>query len=181
MNSFLLFHSKSLMYLSVTCFISLSPPLAKSLLWLAVMLMLDYAAVICAVVIDLRSGVIRARREGRRRTSRGYRQTVEKLSRYLVTLLALSAVDALIAGTAMLLVSTMGWNLPVMPLFTTLGALALCFIEGKSVVENTQRRADFTDAASSVADLLTDRELQRLATILRRLISSTRPDADSNQ
>lgn len=163
------------MYLSVTNFINLSPALAKSLIWLAAMLMLDYAAVIVAVVIDLRSGVIRARREGRRRTSRGYRRTVEKLSRYLTTLLALSAVDALIAGTAMLLVSTMGWNLPVMPLFTTLGALALCFIEGKSVVENTQRRSDFTDAASSVTDLLTDADLRRLASTLRDILRRDSP------
>lgn len=143
-------------------------------MWLAVMLLIDYFAVITAVMIDLRSGVLRARREGKPRTSGGYRRTVEKLSRYLITLLALSAVDAMLVGAALLFRSTMEWAVPVFPLFTTLGAIALTLIEGKSVMENSQRRQDFSSAAASAAEMLTDTELRRLMSTLRNLINEIR-------
>lgn len=153
-------------------FISLSDSTVKNLLWLLAMVSTDYLAVIIAVLIDLRSGTLKAKREGIPRTSRGYRRTVEKLSRYLITLLALSAVDAMIVTAALLLKSTMDWAVPVFPLFTTVGAVALALIEGKSVMENSQRRRDFTDAASEVTTLLNHKEIQKLAETLRKIIKT---------
>lgn len=141
-----------------------------NLAWLLAMLLIDYAAVIAAILVDLRSGTLRARREGRQRTSRGYRCSVDKASRYLITLIALTVVDAMIVSAALMLRSTMQWAIPVFPLFTTLGALALAMIEGKSVMENTQRRTDFTKAAASVNDLLNNKELRKLIASLRELL-----------
>lgn len=152
-------------------FISPSPLTVKSITWLAAMLLIDYLAVIIAVIIDFRSGILRARREEKPRTSKGYRQSVEKLSRYLITLLSLSAVDAMLVAAAMLFRSTMGWNIPAFPLFTSIGAIALSLIEGKSVMENSQRRSDFTSAAASASQLLSNTEIRNLIKLLRHLIN----------
>lgn len=152
-----------------TLILTLSPATSKSLAWLLAMLFIDYFAVIAAVMVDFRSGTLRAKREGRPRTSRGYRRTVEKLSRYLVTLLALTVVDAMIVGAAMLLRSTMEWQIPVFPLFSTIGAIALALIEGKSVMENSQKTTDFTHAASQAADFLSQKEFLQLLDAIKNL------------
>ncbi|MCM1349540.1 MAG: phage holin family protein [Firmicutes bacterium] len=149
--------------------ITISPSTLNSMLWLALMLTVDYFAVIAAVLIDLRSGTLKARRQDRPITSSGYRRSVEKASRYLTTLLALTVVDAMIVGAAMLLRSTMQWSVPVFPLFTTIGAVALALIEGKSVMENTQSHANFTDTAAKAADLLSHHDLRRLIEALKSL------------
>ena len=88
----------------------LSPDTSKTLLWLLTMLLIDYAAVIIAVVIDLRSGLRRARREGQPLTSGGYRRSVDKCLRYLLTLMAFTTVDA------MILFSLFGSQCHVLPL-----------------------------------------------------------------
>ncbi len=152
--------------------ISLSPATEKNLIWLALMLLIDYLSVITVVVIDFRSGILRARRERKPRTSKGYRRSVEKIARYLVTLLALTAVDSMLVVSAMLFRSTMEWAVPVFPIFTTVGAIALSLIEGKSVMENSQCRKDFTSAAASATELLTHAELQRLIAAIRRLLEA---------
>lgn len=146
-----------------------TPVLAKALVWLAVMLAADYLAVIAAIAVDFRSGILRARREGKPRTSRGYRRTVDKTARYLTTLMALTLVDVILGAAALMLLSTMGWEIPVFPITTTAGAVALSLIEVKSVLENSHRRGEFTEAASAVSDLLTSEEITRLIDILRRL------------
>ncbi len=160
--------------------INLSAATVKTLLWLAAMIFVDYAAVISAVMIDLRSGILKSRREGKARTSRGYRRSVEKLSRYLNTLLALSAVDMMIVVACMLFRATMDWSVPVFPLFTTLGAVALSLIEGKSVMENSQRATDFTEAAAKARKILTDTEILALIDTLRTLISGKTKNSSDN-
>ena len=151
-------------------FIALPPEIVTSLQWVVVLLFLDFASVIVAAVCDLVSGLRRVRRQGIRRTSRGYRRTVDKLARYFITLMSLTVVDGLLIFSALFLRSTVQWGVPAFPLFTTLGALCLTLIEAKSVMENTQRRSDMTDAAKAANDLLNDPALQDLAETLRRVI-----------
>lgn len=109
-----------------------------SMLRLAGVGALEYVAVIAATMIDLWSGVRRARREKRRRTSRGLRRTVGKLTSYLMLLCMLTAVDmAIAAGCAFL----RGCGVAAPPPFlwlTSLGALAHILIEAKSVTENLE-------------------------------------------
>lgn len=138
--------------------------------WLLGLLLVDYVAVLVAVVIDLRSGTLKARRNGVPRTSGGYRRTVDKLSRYFITLMALTVIDAMLVVSAMLLRSTMGWSVPVFPLFTTLGAVCLTLIEAKSVMENLQSKTDYTSAADAVAGLLADKSFRALIDALRDVI-----------
>lgn len=151
-------------------FIAFSPEIVTSLQWVVMLLFLDFTSVIIAAVCDLVSALRRVRRLGMRRTSRGYRRTVDKLARYFITLMSLAVVDALLIVSALLLRSTMQWSVPAFPLFTTLGALCLTFIEAKSVMENTQHRSDMTDAAKAANDFFNDPALQDLAETLRRII-----------
>ncbi len=149
--------------------IQLSTSLIHTVLWFLSLLLFDYVGVLLSILIDLRSGTINARRRGVPRTSGGYRRTVDKASRYFITLLALSVIDGVFMVVALLLRSTMGWSIPVLPLFTTIGAISLCLIEAKSVMENTQQKSDFTSAADSLSDLLDDKSLRRLIDALRHL------------
>lgn len=147
----------------------LTPAMLQTAAWTVILVLTDYVAVMLAVAVDLRSGTMRARREGRPRTSRGYRRTVDKASRYFVTLLALTIIDVLLVLSVFLLQATAGISLPAFPLFTTLGAIGLTLIEVKSVMENSRHRKDLQDAARSVNDLLQDPAITELMERLRDL------------
>ena len=67
----------------------------------------------------------------------------------------------------MCLRSMTGWNIPVMPLLTTSGALFMMLVEAKSVVENLHSEADLREAARTLSRLLSDRRLHEIA---RRII-----------
>lgn len=153
----------------ISSLFTLSPRTATVLLWVLTILLADYLCVVVAVVVDLRSAILHARRRGVPVTSRGYRRSIAKVRRYLATLLALSAVDAMVVLTAMMLRSTMEWQVPAIPLFTTVGALAMTLIEAKSVVENTQDSRQYRDALRSLSRALDDAELRRLIERLRAL------------
>lgn len=152
-----------------TTLITLSPHTLSALLWVLAITVADYLCVVIAVAVDLRSAVLRARRQNVPRTSGGYRRTIAKLQRYLTTLLALTAVDALLVVTALMLRSTMQWAVPPLPLFSTVGAVAMALIEAKSVVENTQDARQYRQALRSLSRALDDRELHRLIDSLRSI------------
>lgn len=144
-------------------------PAAIRLLTLLLLVMLsDYLAVILAILTDLRSGTLRARRQGLPLTSRGFRNTIDKMLRYLMSLFALSVVDSVVVAAAMLLRASQVCSLPIFPFFTTLGAIGLTLIEAKSVMENTRLNQQCKSAARSLADLLDD-DLARIAQRIKSL------------
>lgn len=149
--------------------IAISPETSSTLLWVALILLFDFFAVIVATVVDLASAIKKARRLSIKRTSRGYRRTVDKLLRYILTLISLSAVDALLVVSTLSLRSTMDWHLPVFPLFATIGAIAMSLIEAKSVIENVHSKSDLTSAADAATALLTDPSLRALIDSIRSL------------
>lgn len=152
--------------------IGLSDETLRVLLWAVLTLAVEYASVLVAILVDLRSGTLKARRNGQRRTSSGYRRTVEKASRYYITLFALSVLDAMWIIVALALRGITGWSVPAFPFFTTLGAIGLVLIEIHSVVENSQRRDDITDMARTVTGLLDDDAVKKLAEQIARIIRS---------
>ena len=133
-----------------------------------VVVAVSYVAVIVAIVVDLRSGLLKARRLGQPRTSRGLRQTVDKAVRYLLMLISLTVIDALLIATAMAC-REYGWAVPLLPPLTVLGALALCAIETKSVIENTQDRRQYRRMVRDVTRALTSDDLRQLLDALRSL------------
>lgn len=152
--------------------IGLSDETLRVLLWTVLTLAVEYASVLVAILVDLRSGTLKARRNGQRRTSSGYRRTVEKASRYYITLFALSVLDAMWIIVALALRGITGWSVPAFPFFTTLGAIGLVLIEIHSVVENSQSRDDITDMARTVTGLLDDDAVKKLAEQIARIIIS---------
>lgn len=158
---------------------TLSQPTALALQWDAVILLFDFMAVMIATICDLISALRKSRRSGIRPTSRGFRRTVDKLLRYFLTLIALATVDSLLILLMISLRSTMGWTLPALPVFTTVGAIAMASIEIKSVVENSHASREFydalTDTARSLSDLIDNPDLGRLISLLRRF-SADHPD-----
>lgn len=153
-----------------TTTITLSPFIIKAIQWLLALLIIDYAAVTIAAIIDFRSGINKCRRLKIKRTSIGYRRTIDKLGRYYTTLMAQTTIDAMLAATAMLLQSTAGCSIPAFPLFTTIGAIAMTLIEAKSVVENTQQKSDYTSTAQAINQLLEHPDMKILANHLRTIL-----------
>lgn len=118
-------------------------------------LAVDFCCVIAAVAADLVAGVTKARREGRRLTSSGFRRTVDKLSRYCLSLFGLMVVDAVvIAAIVCLNLQNHDSTLPVIPFFTSLGALGLTLIEVKSIFESSSSKGDLEEAVSIIGKLL---------------------------
>ena len=155
-----------------TTTIALSPIIIKSIQWLLALLIIDYAAVMIATIIDLCSGINKCHRLNITRSSSGYRRTIDKLGRYYITLISLTAIDAMLATTAMLLQSTAGWSIPAIPLFTTIGAIAMTLIEVKSVMENTQQKTDYTSTAQALNRMLENPELNALAEHIRKILKT---------
>ncbi|MCF0218885.1 MAG: phage holin family protein [Muribaculaceae bacterium] len=113
----------------------------------------DYISVTAAVVADLRSGLKKARRKGEAITSRGYRQTLEKLGCYLSVLAGLTTVDAMLIAAAVCLRLTGGYSLPLLPVLTSLGAIGIVLVEVKSIAENSGRKRSFAGAMRMVRRL----------------------------
>lgn len=150
-----------------------SPEMLHTFMWITLLMAADYIAVLIAVIIDLRSALMHIRRTAGTPTSRGYRRTITKLSSYYILLLVLSVVDTLLIISAALLQATMQWHIPAFPLLTTVGAFAMTLIEAKSVMENSQKRSDYTDALKTMHKILENPDLRRTLTSLHDLLSHT--------
>ncbi|GAB0476205.1 hypothetical protein [Alistipes indistinctus] len=87
-----------------------------------------YLCVFGAIVMDLWSGVRKARRRHELRMSNGYKRTVDKIARYYNMLLVVSIMDALLIVSQ----AHSFCSLPCLPYLTIIGALFLCFIELKT-------------------------------------------------
>ncbi|MDE5735091.1 MAG: phage holin family protein [Duncaniella sp.] len=113
-----------------------------------IFLAVSYTGVLAAVAADLLTGILRARRTGTPLTSRGYRRTVDKIRSYLGAMLGLTLVDAVIIA-ALAAHRACGGSAGAVPFpyLTSAGAVGLCLIEVKSMMENSERRLDFKRAA----------------------------------
>ena len=122
--------------------------------WIAALVALDYACVMLAVLADLRSGILKARRLKEKRTSGGLRRSVEKAGRYYVLLFAMTLIDAMVCGALLFLAVSDGPSLPPLPLFTTLCAIGLALIELKSIYENSHEKDDYDRIIGQLRKLL---------------------------
>ena len=121
---------------------------------LLIILFVQYAGVLLAVLADLVSGLRRARREEVRCTSRGLRRTVAKLSSYYLALFCLTVVDVM-AVTSIIALDAMGRDtIPAFPYLTTLGSLSLALFEAKSIVEISPHRTDIFNALRLLAGMM---------------------------
>lgn len=116
-----------------------------------------YVLAFICVMLDLRSGVRKAKAAGIYRSSRKYRRTVEKLQQYFGLLTLVTVVDIMLAlGIALL-----GFRLPIFPYLTFVGALIVGLIEGKSIFEKSsdKDKANIQDAVEDLAKLAKNRDV----------------------
>ena len=136
-------------------------PLATALL----LVIIEYSGVLLAIVADLWSGLRKARLAKIPRTSRALRRTVDKIARYFNTLLALTILDGMIiAGVIYMQISNIA-SLPIIPIFSLLGAIALTSIEIKIICEKSEEKGDLSQAANTIKELL---ESPSFKTILKQ-------------
>jgi hypothetical protein len=136
-------------------------PLATALL----LVIIEYSGVLLAIVADLWSGLRKARLAKIPRTSRALRRTVDKIARYFNTLLALTILDGMIiAGVIYMQIANIAY-LPIIPIFSLLGAIALTSIEIKSICEKSEEKGDLSQAAKNIKELL---ESPSFKTILKQ-------------
>ena len=84
---------------------------------------------------DLFAGVRKAKRRGELSSSYGYKRTVSKLVKYYSAVFAIIVVDALQIFVCWHLNTFTKYNLPLIPIFTIVVSLGVCFIEFKSIIE----------------------------------------------
>lgn len=115
-----------------------------------------YVLVFFVIMLDLVSGVSKAKRRGKLRSSYALRKTVDKLVRYFSMLLVITAIDVV----QMLAVSqwdlATGHKIPCLPFLTFLAAMFVGFIELKSIYENSDEKeqARIEDAADDITKLV---------------------------
>lgn len=127
----------------------------------------EYLALLVAVLLDFRAGLRKARQRGEKATSRGFRRTVSKAASYFSALLSLSLMDVPLVVTMLYMRVAMQWSLPCFPLFTTVGALAMIMIEGKSIRESALDKRDISTVVQTLRELVGDNlQLDRLASML---------------
>ena len=138
---------------------------------LAAVVAVDYVTVVMAVMADLAAGLRRSRGANVPCTSRSFRRTVSKLVSYLNLLFAMTLIDVVLIVAAVYLRVVHGLSFPMLPVATTLGAVALVLIEVKSIREKQFEKQDFSKTVQTLRDLVEDPALAKALDLLARLRS----------
>lgn len=112
----------------------------KDLLIVLGVIFVLYICVLFFVIVDLISGVRKAKERGELRTSTGYKRTVDKLARYYTSLICLTVMDIAQMMFVWLLDTHYGFNIPLLPIVTGFGAIGLMAIEFKSIREKADEK-----------------------------------------
>jgi uncharacterized iron-regulated membrane protein len=107
------------------------------------------------IAFDFWAGVRKARQRGEPVTSDGWKRTIDKVAKYYNALLALVVVDGMQIAGIWYIDVYYGYNIPIFPLITFLGALCVAAIEIKSIYENAdaKQRKDIKQVADLAAEL----------------------------
>lgn len=146
------------------------------------MLALIYSIVLVVIFLDLWAGVRKAKQRGEYRSSLGYRKTVEKVSKYFNMLFVISAIDGVQMLAIWQLNEQTAYALPVIPMFTFIGAIFVGFIELKSIYEKNEdkEKAKITEAARLAAQLLKNRDTQDIAAALVEYMKTEKKEGGAN-
>lgn len=117
-----------------------------------------YVLVLFAVMADLWSGVRKARRLKNVRTSEGYKRTIGKLGKYYNTLFALTIIDAMQCVGVWYLDNFYGYKIPILPIFSLVGAIGIGLIEIKSIYENREDKSEIDNIAKLASKLYENKD-----------------------
>lgn len=90
--------------------------------------------VFAAIIIDLRSGYMKAKVRGEARTSYGLKRTISKVNLYYTALFFAFMLDVIIT----FVITSFGAPIPPIPFVTILASLYLIYVEGRSVLEKAE-------------------------------------------
>lgn len=119
-----------------------------------------YLAIIAFTLADLWSGIRKAKQAGHYCSSRGLRDTVNKLARYFNLVVMFTLVDMVIVFA----ISCLGWPWPHFPFCTLIATCGCAFIEIKSVFEKMEdkQRARVEEAAKALIQLSKEKDVNSL-------------------
>ena len=149
------------------------------------LILLCYIIVLGLIFLDLWAGVRKAKKRKEYRTSDGYKRTIDKIRRYYNMMLAVSLVDILQISLLFYLHWGYGYDIPMIPLFTFVGATYIAFVEIKSIrepadIKEKKQQDDFKRMVVSIARDHSDPE--KLAQdIMNALNDAKQGDADDPQ
>lgn len=124
----------------------------------ALMIGVEYILVFVAVLLDLISGLKKAKKRGEATLSEALRRTSDKLGRYYLPLMGLTVADlAQIAGI-WLLDTYWSYSIPVFPIITLFGTIGICAIEIKSIMEKAEDKAKYIRVGKLSKDLLKNKD-----------------------
>jgi NADH:ubiquinone oxidoreductase subunit 3 (subunit A) len=137
---------------------------------LSFILVIFYAAVLVAVLIDLHSGMERNKAYEAAETSYGLRRTLIKIKDYFSVLMLFTMADV---------ASSIWFSVPV---FTALGTIGMIFIESKSVLENKKGlKKEVSDLPETLLQLLRNRDwLEEIIKLLNEQKNIEENNRDEN-
>lgn len=135
-----------------------------------------YLAIIAFTLADLWSGIRKAKQAGHYCSSRGLRDTVNKLARYFNLVVMFTLVDMVIVFA----ISCLGWPWPHFPFCTLVATVGCAFIEIKSVFEKMEdkQRARVEEAAKALIQLSKEKDVNSLLKTIVELSEKKNSHAD---
>lgn len=129
------------------------------IIFILVIWLIAYTAIILMPLLDLRSGVKKARARGEDISSDRLKDTIKKMTNYLLFSAAMSVVDVLQMGLVHYLAVFYAWtSIPLLPAFSVIASFGCCAIEVRSIYENN--------------DIKTKREAKEVAKLAAAIIAS---------
>ena len=141
---------------------------------------LEYLVIFAAICADLSAGLRKAKRDGKMRTSFGFRKTLEKINQYYSVALFLSFLDVLQMYLVGGLMDQMGMKLFAFPIVTFIATIYICIIEYKSIKEkrDVKENARIEEVTRLLSSILKD---EKNVTAVENLISTLKKIKDVNE
>lgn len=119
---------------------------------------LEYLVIFAAICADLSAGLRKAKRDGKIRTSFGFRKTLEKINQYYSVAIFLSFIDLLQMYLVSGLMEQLDLKLFAFPIVTFVGAIYMCIIEYKSIKEkrDVKENARVEEVTRLLSELIKD-------------------------
>ena len=140
---------------------------------------IEYIVIFMAICADLSAGLHKARKEGKARTSFGFRKTMEKINQYYSVALFLSFIDILQMYLVGGLMDQLGLKLFAFPIVTFIGTIYICIIECKSIKEkrDVKENARIEEVTRLLSSILKD---EKNVTAVENLIDTLKKIKDVN-
>ena len=137
-----------------------------------------YTMIFIVVLLDLWSGIRKARQRGEYRSSYGLRKTVEKLAKYFNMMLVLSVIDAMQMLAVYDLNLQISFRIPIFPILTVAGAIFVGIIELKSIYEKADQKdkGKYQDAARLVKEFASNKEARSIINSIAEYLKKDNDD-----